>query len=248
MKVSNVIIDCLCDRESVPAMIELDLTHNRRRLHYGSAIVAGSQIFVFVKAFENALKLGRDVCQFKIFFVEFFVAVFAEPHQTVFFAVAAFAFDDESDRVCAADGIMRNSRREQENLAFADGNVDGFAVFLDFDENIAFELVEKFLAFVVMIILARIRSADDLHDKFRVFVNEFVPDGRFQQMSVFVNPLFEVKRSSDWHNLYFNHETARKKHESGKFSGNPAKISQTQRLYKNLQFHDRLKIPNILRF
>jgi hypothetical protein len=74
---------------------------------------------------------------------------------------------------------MRNSRRQQKNIAFTHGNVNRFPVFLNFYENIAFELVEKFLAFVKVIILARIRSADDHYDKFRVFINAFVSDGRF---------------------------------------------------------------------
>lgn len=38
-------------------------------------------------------------------------------------------------------------------------------------------------------------------------------------MTMFVNPLFEIKRSSDWHNLYFNHESARRKHKNEKLSG-----------------------------
>ena len=45
------------------------LTYNRRRLHYSFAMFAGSQIFVAVKAFENALKLRRDVFEIEIFFV-----------------------------------------------------------------------------------------------------------------------------------------------------------------------------------
>jgi hypothetical protein len=50
-----------------------------RGLHHSAAIFTGSQISIFVKAFENSLKLRRDVGQSKVFFIQFLVAVFAKP-------------------------------------------------------------------------------------------------------------------------------------------------------------------------
>ena len=53
--------------------------HDRRRLHHRAALFAGSQIFIAVEFFEDALELRRDVFKLEIFLVELLVAVLAEP-------------------------------------------------------------------------------------------------------------------------------------------------------------------------
>src|SRR5207237_10590159 len=89
----------------------------------------------------------------------------------------------------------RDWRRLYQVFAFTHWNVNLSSVFVNFQGNIAFELVEKFLAFVVMIILARIRSADVHHDKIVGVVGALISDRRFQQVAMFFDPFFEIKRS-----------------------------------------------------
>src|SRR5688572_1820699 len=88
---------------------------------------------------------------------------------------------------------MWNSWRQQEHLAFADRHLDRFPILLYLYFNIALELVEKLLALVPMVILPRIRPADDHHDEVVVIVNTLIPNRRLEQMPVLVYPLFEIK-------------------------------------------------------
>ena len=67
--------------------------------------------------------MRRDVVKLKVLFVEFFVAVLAEPHQAVEFARLAFSFDNETDGILATNRIVRNARREQKHLALANCNL-----------------------------------------------------------------------------------------------------------------------------
>ena len=94
---------------------------------------------------------------------------------------------------------MRNSRWKQEHLAFADRNFDGAAVFLNLHFYVAFELIEKFFALVPVIVLSRIRPADDHHDKIVVIENTLVSHRRLEQMPVLVDPLFEIERAPNGH-------------------------------------------------
>ena len=90
-------------------------------------------------------------------------------------------------------GIVRNARRQQEHLAFADRHFDRLSVFLDLHLYIALELVKKLFALVPVIILSRIRPADDHHDKIIRVVNALVPDRRLQQMPVLIDPFLEIE-------------------------------------------------------
>lgn len=175
------------------------LANDRRRFHHRAAYLAGPTIFGAVEPFENALELRGDVFELKVLFVELRVAVFAKPKEPVEFALTAFALDDEADGVCTADRIVRNARRQKEHLALADRHFDRLAVLLNLHLYIAFKLVEKLFALVPMIVLARVRAADDHDDKIIVIVNTLIADGRFQQVPVLVYPLLEIERSADPH-------------------------------------------------
>ena len=86
---------------------------------------------------------------------------------------------------------------KQEHLALADRDLDRFAVFLDLDLDIALELVKKLFALVPVIILTRIRPADDHHDKILVVINTLIPNRRLEQVAMLVDPLFEIERAAD---------------------------------------------------
>src|SRR5688572_6063670 len=97
---------------------------------------------------------------------------------------------------------MRNPARQQENFTFF--NIDGprLVVFNDLDLNIAFQLVEKLFAFVVMVIFARIWPANYHYYKiFIVFVNLLVAYWRFKQMTVFIDPFFKIERCCYGHSF-----------------------------------------------
>ena len=63
--------------------------------------------------------------------------------------------------------------------------------------DVAFELVEKLLALVPVIILSRVRPADHHHDEIVVIVNALISDRRLQQVPVLIDPLFKIERAAD---------------------------------------------------
>jgi hypothetical protein len=87
---------------------------------------------------------------------------------------------------------MRNAWRKQENVSSTDPDIAVFAVIDNFQCHVAFELVEKFLALVDVIVLSRIRSADDHDDEIGILPDYLVSNRRFQQMPMFIDPAFEI--------------------------------------------------------
>jgi len=105
--------------------------------------------------------------------------------------------------------LVATDERGQPQYSFyrsqvADRDIDRFAVFLDLDGNVAFELVKKLFALVPVIVLARIRPADDHYDKIVVRINALVPDRRLEQMPMLVDPFFEIERPADHSSASFS--------------------------------------------
>jgi hypothetical protein len=84
---------------------------------------------------------------------------------------------------------MRDPRREKKHLSLTDIYVDGFARFLDLYLDVALELIKQLLAFVPMIVLSRVRPADDHDNEVFVVVNALIAYGRLQQMPMLLDPL-----------------------------------------------------------
>jgi len=94
--------------------------------------------------------------------------------------------------------------RKQEDVAFFNWNVNGLAVFHYFENDVAFDLVVEFFAFVVVVIFARVGSAYDHYDEVVIaFIYLLVANGRFKQVTVVVNPFFKIKSSLNCH-WYFD--------------------------------------------
>ena len=120
----------------------------------------------------------------------------AVPFKAVFRAFGTRNFDDQANRA-GSEALRRMTRvfRKQKDLAFLDGNFDGrFAgLFHHANENIAFQLVEKFLGGIVVIIQARIRAAYDGDDNVAVFPHLSIADGRLQLFAIGVNPALKIE-------------------------------------------------------
>jgi len=173
----------------------------RIAFHHMAAVLAGAQRFAVVIVFEMGQEIGFDVLEFEIGFVQLVVALFAEPEQPVFVAFAfAHAFDHQADGACAATGRMGDPAGQQEHLTRFDRHIDGFAIHLDFHIDFAFELVEQFFGFVVVVVFAGIGPGDYHHDIiFPGRVEVFVGHGRLEQVAVFIDPLLQVERRSERH-------------------------------------------------
>ena len=90
---------------------------------------------------------------------------------------------------------MRHVGRQQEDLAFADGNVDEFAVLHGGERDAAFELVEKLFARIDVEVLAAVRTADHHDDELAFREHLLVAHGRLEQVTVLVDPALEIEGS-----------------------------------------------------
>ena len=74
----------------------------------------------------------------------------------------------------------------------------------DFQHNIAFNLIEKFRCFIVVIIFSAVWAAHYHHDKIAIFPHHFIAYRRLQQVPVFLNPFLEIyRRNQIAHNILF---------------------------------------------
>ena len=89
---------------------------------------------------------------------------------------------------------MPHVRGQQEYLAFPDGNIHGLSVLLGLEEDVACELVKKFLVRVVVIIVARVGAAHHHDDEVGVPVDHGIAHRRLEQVAVLVDPVPEIDR------------------------------------------------------
>lgn len=145
------------------------------------------------------MKLSRYIRQLKIFFVQLPVTDLTKPQEAVEFALASFSFNDQPDRVCSADRVVRDPWREEEHFAFADRHFDRFTILLDLDLDVALELVKKLLALVPVIIFPRIWSPNDHHNEIVVVINALISYGRLKQVPMFFDPMSKIKWRANRH-------------------------------------------------
>src|SRR5271156_6387967 len=120
----------------------------------------------------------------------------AVPFKGVFRAFGTGNFDDQANRP-GSKALRRMARmfREQKDFSLLDGNLDGrlSGLLHHADENVAFQLVEKFLSGIVVIIHALVGPADHRDDDIAVLPNLGVADGRLQFVAMGVNPALKIE-------------------------------------------------------
>src|SRR5438067_1960471 len=153
-------------------------------------------------ASEDGRELLHDVGQVERFPVQLVPAAVADPEESVELVGEPAPFQNQTDRVGRALWRVRHARREEEDLAFADGNVARLSVLQDAQHDVAFDLVEELLSLVDVIVAARVRPAHDRHHEIAVaFPDLRVSHRRLEQVAVLVDPAFEVERLEVLHGL-----------------------------------------------
>ena len=128
--------------------------------------------------------------------MELGAALLAVPDEAVELVGVTLAFDHQTHRPRRTTRRMGHARGKQENLSRTDRDVTVFALVVDdLQGHVTFELIEKFLALVDVIVLSRVRAANDHDDEVTIFPNHLISDRRFEQMPVFIDPAFEIERS-----------------------------------------------------
>ena len=75
----------------------------------------------------------------------------------------------------------------------------GPAVLDHLDDDVPFDLEEQLLAVLDVVVLPRVRAADDHHLELGVLPDHLVADGRLQEVAVLVDPALEIDRGHQSH-------------------------------------------------
>src|SRR4051812_6399048 len=159
------------------------------------ALLAGRVLRIAPVTGEDRRKLLHDVGEVEGFPVQLVLALVADPEERVLLVRQATPLEDQADGVRGPLRRMGCVRREEEDLAFADGDVVGLAVLDDSQNDVALGLKKEFLALVDVIIGARIGATDHRHHEVAVsFPDLRIADGRLEQVAVLVDPFAKVER------------------------------------------------------
>jgi hypothetical protein len=147
-----------------------------------AAVGAHAQLFVLIKLVKQRRQVGDDALQKNFRAMNQVMAFAAVPFEGVFGAFGTWNFDDQADRA-GGKTLRRMARvfRKQKDFSLFDGDFDGrFSGLLHHaDENVALQLVEKFLGGIVVIIHALVWPADYRDDDIAVVPHLGIAHGRF---------------------------------------------------------------------
>lgn len=99
--------------------------------------------------------------------------------------------------------------RKQKDFALFDWNFDGrlAGLFHHANEDIAFQLVEKFFGGIIVIIRALVWPADHGDDDIAIVPNLGIADGRLQFFAIGVNPALKIESFhglDGWHYFFLS--------------------------------------------
>ena len=129
-------------------------------------------------------------------FMKKLLTIFTIPLKSIQFARTALTLDDETNGIGRPAGAMRNPGGKQEKFPFFQRQLipPEFSIgirFHEFQDDVAFQLIEKLFAFVHMKILPCIGSAHHHHNKIiRFLKQDTISNRRFEQIAVGLNPFF----------------------------------------------------------
>src|SRR5690554_5284072 len=164
-----------------------------------SAVRAAPVFLTAKKALEYRRKILFDIFKLKIFFINTGTALWTKPQQTIFFTGQTPALNHQTDAVSETLRRMRHFGRQQENLTLANRNVLRLAFVDDFEQHIAFDLVEKFRAFIVVIVTALIRTTDHHDDEIFIRPDHLVAHRGLEQVAMLLDPLHEIDGHTGQH-------------------------------------------------
>src|SRR5438067_59784 len=166
------------------------------RLRMLAAALAASRVRgIAPVVLEDRRKLLDDVGEMERLAVQLAAAAVADPEEGVLLLRQAAALDDQAHRVRGTLRGMRRVRRQQEDLALADADVDALAPLQGAQHDVARHLVEELLPFVDVVVGARVGPAHHGdHEVAVAFPDLGVADRRLEQVAVLVDPFPEVER------------------------------------------------------
>ena len=147
-----------------------------------------------VETIENRRKLGLDVGERQILFVEQIRALFTVPLQAIELPGASPALNDQAHGVGRTLWRMRNARRQQQNFPGANWQLAYPAALGHSQHHVPFELMEEFFGRINVEIPTYVRATDGHHDKLAILIDEFIAHWWLEQCTVLIDPAVQIQR------------------------------------------------------
>lgn len=171
-----------------------------RWLHYCSTLLAGTKIFVRIECIHYWRKILYYVGNMQLLFVEFVSTILAVPKKRVKHLFWTNQFNHQTYSVCWTLRRMWRLSRKHKNISFVDWDIDRLAILNDLERHVSFQLKIEFLCFIVMVVLSVVWPTNNHNDNVvGSFIHRLIAHRRFEEMTVFIYPFPEIKRSLDWH-------------------------------------------------
>src|SRR5688572_11103497 len=149
-----------------------------------------------IECLEKRREVGNDVLHVHFDAVHERPALRAIPFEAVVDVARAHLLHHHADRARRALRRMPAARRDQEDLAFADRDVARLSTFDHLEDHVAAQLVEELLVRIVVVVGARIRAADHLHDEvLGLAEHHLIADRRLEKVLMLLDPAREIERA-----------------------------------------------------
>src|SRR5258705_4767301 len=160
-----------------------------------AALATGGVRGVAPIVLEHRRDLLDDVGQVERFAVQLRAPAVADPEEGVLLRGQPAPLDHQPHRIGRPLGRVRRAGGKQEDLGLPDGDVDPLAALRGPQHDVAFDLVEKLLALVDVVVGAGVRSAHHRDHEVAIPLPDLrVADGGLEQVAVLVEPLAEIDR------------------------------------------------------
>src|SRR6202171_1936303 len=160
-----------------------------------AALATGCVGRIAPEVLEHRRQLLDDVGEVERLAVKLGAAFLADPEEGIALVGQPAPLDHQPHRVRPALRRVRRVGRKQEYFALLDGDLYRLSLLQHAQDDVPFDLIEEFLAFIDVIIGARVGPTHHHHDEIAVPLPDLrVAHGRLQEMAVLVDPLVEIER------------------------------------------------------
>jgi hypothetical protein len=147
-----------------------------------------------IEALKYRRQIRDDVPEGDEFRVQLGLTTRAVPDEPIELALAASTLDYQAHRPSRTLRGVRDLGRKQKDLALTNRQVGKLPFIGYFQNDIAFDLIEKFFTFVDVVVGARIGTADDSDHELAVLPDLLVPDRGLEEVPMLVDPFPEIER------------------------------------------------------
>jgi len=144
--------------------------------------------------FRDLSQVRQEICFSPRQLVQLRVAAFAIPGIAFRFVSPPDPFHHQADGVRRPLRRMRTIGRQQEDFSRPNSLPPPLAFIVDIlQHHVTLELVEEFLSRIDVKVSTSVGTTDDHDDELGIFPDHLGPNGRLQQITMLIDPAFEVE-------------------------------------------------------